>query len=59
MISVENVHVTLGGKQVLHGISFGVASGRIAGYIGPNGAGKTTTMRLLTGMLQPEAFSAD
>lgn len=55
MISVHNVHVTLGGKPVLHGVSFVVPVGRIAGYIGPNGAGKTTTMRLLTGTLRPDS----
>lgn len=55
MISVHNVHVAFDGKPVLHGISFRVRRGVIAGYVGPNGAGKTTTMRLLTGTLQPDA----
>jgi ABC-2 type transport system ATP-binding protein len=55
MISVQNVRVAFDGKQVLHGISFEVGRGVIAGYVGPNGAGKTTTMRLLTGTLQPDA----
>jgi len=55
VIQVQNVRVALGGREILHGISFGVASGQIAGYVGPNGAGKTTTMRLLTGALRPDA----
>jgi ABC-2 type transport system ATP-binding protein len=55
MISVQHVHVALGGREILHGISFSVAPGQIAGYVGPNGAGKTTTMRLLTGTLQPDS----
>lgn len=53
MISVQNVHVAIDGKEILHGVSFDVAPGAIAGYVGPNGAGKTTTMRLLTGTLAP------
>ena len=54
MISVQNVHVALEGTPILHGISFDVEVGSVAGYVGPNGAGKTTTMRLLTGALQPD-----
>jgi ABC-2 type transport system ATP-binding protein len=55
MIHVHNVHVAFEGKEVLHGVSFRVEAGEIAGYVGPNGAGKTTTMRLLTGTLAPDA----
>ncbi|HIG75843.1 MAG TPA: ABC transporter ATP-binding protein [Bacteroidetes bacterium] len=53
MIHVEGVHVGFDGREILHGVTFAVEPGRVAGYIGPNGAGKTTTMRLLTGTLQP------
>jgi ABC-2 type transport system ATP-binding protein len=55
MISVIDVRVTLEGTEVLHGISFRVGRGQVAGYVGPNGAGKTTTMRLLTGALKPDS----
>jgi ABC-2 type transport system ATP-binding protein len=55
MISVNDVRVTLEGTEVLHGISFRVGRGQVAGYVGPNGAGKTTTMRLLTGALLPDS----
>jgi ABC-2 type transport system ATP-binding protein len=55
MIHVQGVRVAFEEKQVLHGVSFHVGAGRIAGYVGPNGAGKTTTMRLLTGTLAPDA----
>ncbi len=53
MIHVHDVHVALDGKAVLHGISFRVERGAVAGYVGPNGAGKTTTLKLLTGALRP------
>jgi len=32
-----------------------VAPGEIFGFLGPNGAGKTTTVKLITGLLQPDA----
>ncbi len=54
MILVQNVRVAIEGKEVLHGVSFAVGRGQVAGYVGPNGAGKTTTMRLLTGTLAPD-----
>jgi len=53
-ISVENVKKTLGGREVLKGISFTVATGDIFGYLGPNGAGKTTTIRILLGLMQAD-----
>jgi ABC-2 type transport system ATP-binding protein len=55
MIVVHNVHVTLEGTEVLHGVTFQVGRGQVAGYVGPNGAGKTTTMRLLTGALRADS----
>ena len=53
MIQVDGVYVGFDGTEILHGVTFAVAPGQVAGYIGPNGAGKTTTMRLLTGTLAP------
>jgi ABC-2 type transport system ATP-binding protein len=55
MISVQDVRVAYGEKEVLHGVSFSIKAGSIAGYVGPNGAGKTTTMRLLTGQRKPDS----
>ena len=55
VILVDNVRVGFDGTEILHGVSFAVQPGQVAGYIGPNGAGKTTTMRLLTGTLAPDA----
>lgn len=51
-ISLENVKKTLGGREILKGISFSVERGDIFGYLGPNGAGKTTTIRILLGLFQ-------
>ena len=55
MIQVQDVRVEIDGTPILHGVSFEIAAGTVAGYVGPNGAGKTTTMRLLTGALAPDA----
>ena len=55
MIQVQDVRVAIDGVEILHGVSFEIAAGSVAGYVGPNGAGKTTTMRLLTGALPPDA----
>jgi ABC-2 type transport system ATP-binding protein len=39
-------------------VSFAVKAGEVFGFLGPNGAGKTTTIRMLTGLSQPTAGSA-
>ncbi len=39
----------------LDDVSFRVAPGEVLGVIGPNGAGKSTVLRLLNGLLQPDA----
>lgn len=46
-LEVKNITKSFGDKQVLHGISFEVQSGRALGLLGRNGAGKTTTIRIL------------
>src|SRR3546814_18543736 len=42
-------------RLVLDGVDLEVPSGRVVGLLGPNGAGKTTLMRVLFGVLQPDA----
>ena len=46
-LEVKDIAKSFGDKQVLHGISFEVQSGRALGLLGRNGAGKTTTIRIL------------
>ena len=39
-------------------VSFTVSYGRITGFLGPNGAGKTTTLRMILGLIRPDAGTA-
>ena len=57
-IHLENIRKSLGGREVLKGISFSVEKGDIFGYLGPNGAGKTTSIRILLGLLKASSGSA-
>ncbi|MDR1530687.1 MAG: ATP-binding cassette domain-containing protein [Clostridiales bacterium] len=41
--------------QALDSVSFSVEEGEMVGYIGPNGAGKSTTVKIMSGILTPDA----
>jgi len=47
-----------GAISALTGVTFNVPKGSIFGLLGPNGAGKTTTIRVLTGLISPDAGHA-
>lgn len=49
-VQVRDLRVSRGGIEVLHGLSFDLAPGRITGLLGPSGSGKTTLMRALVGV---------
>jgi ABC-2 type transport system ATP-binding protein len=44
-----------GDVVALDGVSFSVGEGEMVGFVGPNGAGKTTAMRIVLGVLDPDA----
>ena len=54
-ISVQGLAKTLGGRAVIANFSIDVPAGHIFGFLGPNGSGKTTTIRMLCGLLTPDA----
>ncbi|WP_375336076.1 ABC transporter ATP-binding protein [Nocardia sp. SYP-A9097] len=51
LLQVDDMVVSYGRIQALHGISLSVAPGELVTLLGANGAGKTTTMRALSGLL--------
>lgn len=50
-LRVRDVHVSLGGHEVLHGIDLSFVAGRWTSIVGPNGAGKSTLLKALAGLL--------
>ncbi|MEA4934046.1 MAG: ABC transporter ATP-binding protein [Lawsonibacter sp.] len=51
-VSIRDLKMSYGDKQVLNGINLEIQRGQIIGYIGPNGAGKSTTVKILLGILE-------
>ena len=58
MISTQNLSRNYGSKAALIDLTLSVAPGEILGFLGPNGAGKSTTVKILTGMIRPDAGRA-
>jgi ABC-2 type transport system ATP-binding protein len=58
MIQTENLSRSYGAKAALVGLTLTVEPGEILGFLGPNGAGKSTTVKILTGMIRPDAGRA-
>jgi ABC-type multidrug transport system ATPase subunit len=56
-IDVRGLAKSFGGRRVVDGLDLKVAAGEICGFLGANGSGKTTTIRLLCGLLTPDAGS--
>lgn len=54
-IDVAGLSKSFGGREVVHDLSMQVKRGTIYGFLGPNGSGKTTTIRMLCGLLTPDA----
>jgi ABC-2 type transport system ATP-binding protein len=56
-ISVTGLSKSFGTKLVVDDFDISVPRGAIYGFLGPNGSGKTTTIRMLCGLLTPDAGS--
>jgi len=50
-LRLRDVHVSLAGQEVLHGIDMSLVAGRWTSIVGPNGAGKSTLLKAMAGLL--------
>ena len=55
VIDVRGLTKSYGGRVVVDHFDLQVPRGAIYGFLGPNGSGKTTTIRMVCGLLKPEA----
>lgn len=55
LIDVRGLTKRYGNRVVVDNFDMRVPKGRIYGFLGPNGSGKTTTIRMLCGLLTPDA----
>jgi ABC-2 type transport system ATP-binding protein len=55
MLELVGLRRSFGSTLALDDLSFSASAGRMLGFVGPNGAGKTTAMRIVLGVLEPDA----
>jgi lipopolysaccharide export system ATP-binding protein len=53
-LELQNVSISLGGRQLVKSVNLDLSPGEVVGLLGPNGAGKTTTFNLVIGLLRPD-----
>nr|WP_300145931.1 ABC transporter ATP-binding protein [Propionicimonas sp.] len=59
VLTLADVRLSLGGREILAGLSLTAAAGEVTAVLGPNGAGKTTMIRCCTGLLVPDSGRID
>jgi ABC-2 type transport system ATP-binding protein len=59
VIRTDGLQKAYGRQRALNGLTLEVPRGVVYGFLGPNGAGKTTTMRILTGLIRPDAGTVE
>lgn len=55
VIEIEGVGYSYGGEPVLQEVSLAVEAGEFLGIVGPNAGGKSTLLKLVLGLLEPQA----
>lgn len=55
MIEIRGLRKKFGAVEAVRDVTFSAADGTVVGLLGPNGAGKTTTLRMLSGLMRPNA----
>ncbi|RZT47361.1 ABC-2 type transport system ATP-binding protein [Sphingomonas sp. BK036] len=56
-VTASGIVKRFGDRRVVDGVDMMVPRGSVYGVLGPNGAGKTTTLRMLLGIIEPDAGS--
>ena len=59
MLEVTGLTKRFGGLVAVRDMRLSIRSGEIVGLIGPNGSGKSTVMKLVMGILRPDAVHHD
>ncbi len=54
-VALDGVRKAFGPKLAVSGMSLNVRPGELYALLGPNGAGKTTTLRMIAGLMKPDA----
>ncbi len=57
MIEIRGLRKKFGAVEAVRDVTFSAQDGTVVGLLGPNGAGKTTTLRMLSGLMRPDAGS--
>ncbi len=55
MIQITDLHKRFGPIEVLDGVEMEIRPGRVTAVIGPNGSGKTTLIKMILGLVKPDA----
>ena len=55
MLEVQDLYVSYGMMEVLHGVDISVQDGELISVIGPNGAGNTTLIKTIMGLVKPKS----
>ena len=53
VLDIENLNYSIGGRELLHDVTWRLGPGDRVGLVGVNGAGKTTLLKLIQGTLDP------
>jgi phospholipid/cholesterol/gamma-HCH transport system ATP-binding protein len=54
-IDIHDLHFAIHGRPIFRGVNMHFPPGKIVAIMGPSGTGKTTLLRLITGLLKPDA----